>query len=385
VSGSLPRLLWLLAFVVMLDGRTMVTVLPDIAADLGVSVPAAGIAITAYLIPYGVCQLAWGPLADRVGPMRVVAFAIVVFTCIVAASTLAGSLPVLVGIRLVTGGIAAAFFPLALVTVGELVPYERRQEAIASLVAASACGLLAGAALGGILTELFSWRAIYVVDSALAALLIVPLWRARNVVPARGREPSRHRAILRDRHARVIYGLVALEGAAFHGGNAYLGALLHDKHGLSYALTGAVLAVEALGSVAATRLIRPLAARFGERRMMLGGATMMGAGFLVAAFAPGWLLVVPGVALLGVGLPICHSVLQTRGTEIAPEARGTAISFFVFALFIGGAVGTALLGLVLDARGFTTTIALAGVALLVLAYAASRTSSARSSRKLSTA
>ena len=35
----LPRLLWLLSFVIMLDGRTMVTILPDIAADLDVSVP----------------------------------------------------------------------------------------------------------------------------------------------------------------------------------------------------------------------------------------------------------------------------------------------------------------------------------------------------------
>ena len=99
---SLPRLLWMLAFVVMLDGRTMTTVLPDIAADFGVSVAAAGIAITAYLIPYGVCQLAWGPLADRVGPMRVISVAIVGFAAVVASATLAGSLPVLAGIRLVT-------------------------------------------------------------------------------------------------------------------------------------------------------------------------------------------------------------------------------------------------------------------------------------------
>ena len=223
------------------------------------------------------------------------------------------------------------------------------------------------------------------VDAALAALLIVPLWRARNAVPARGRQPSQHRAILRNRKARVLFALVALEGAGFHGGNAYLGALLHDEHGLSYVLTGGVLAVEAVASVGATRLIRPLIARIGERRMMLAGATMMGTGFLIAAAAPSWVLVVPGVALVGGGLPVCHSVLQTRGTEIAPEARGTAISFFVFSLFMGGALGTALLGVVLDARGFTTTIALAGGALLVLAYAASRTSSPFSSRKVSTA
>ena len=119
--------------------------------------------------------------------------------------------------------------------------------------------------------------------------------------------------------------------------------------------------------------------------MLLGGGLMMSAGYLVTAAAPGWPLVVPGVILIGAGFPICHSVLQTRGTEIAPEARGTAISFFVFALFTGGALGTALLGLVLDARGFGTALGLAGVLLAGFAYAASRTSSPRSSRNASTA
>ena len=94
---------------------------------------------------------------------------------------------------------------------------------------------------------------------------------------------------------------------------------------------------------------------------------------------------VPGVILIGGGFPICHSVLQTRGTEIAPEARGTAISFFVFALFMGGALGTAALGLVLDARGFGPAFTVAGVLLLAFAYAASRTRSPRSSRNASTA
>ena len=371
----------------MLDGRTMVTVLPDIAADLGVSVPAAGIAITAYLIPYGVFQLAWGPLADRVGPMRVISVAIVALH---AASwpprRWPGSLPVLAAIRLVTGGVAAAFFPLALVAIGELVPYERRQEAIANLVAASACGLLAGAALGGILTELFSWRAIFVVDASLAALLIVPLWRARDAVPARGRQPSQHA-----RHPAEPARPRAVRAGRPGGRRVPRRQRLPRRA----AARRARPLLRADGRRAGRRggglgerdaADPPAAARgVGERRMMLGGATMMGAGFLVAAAAPSWVLVVPGVALVGAGLPICHSVLQTRGTEIAPEARGTAISFFVFALFMGGAIGTALLGVVLDARGFTTTIALAGSALLVLAYAASRTSSPRSSRNVSTA
>src|SRR5262249_57176140 len=135
---------------------------------------------------------------------------------------------------------------------------------------------------------------------------------------------------------------------------------------------GAVLALEAVPSVLAARQVGRLLARLGERRMLLGGGLMMGAGFLVAALAPGWPLVLPGVALLGAGFPICHSVLQTRGTEIAPAARGTAISFFVFSLFTGGALGTALLGVVLDERGFGAALGLAGVVLACFAYAASR-------------
>ena len=132
---------------------------------------------------------------------------------------------------------------------GELVPYGQRQAEIAKLTAASSSGMLVGAALGGILTDLFSWRAIFIVDASLAAVLVAPLWRARDAVPARGRQPSQHLAILRDRHALAIYALAAVEGFAFFGGNSYLGALLHDEHGLSYAWTGAVLAVEAVAAV----------------------------------------------------------------------------------------------------------------------------------------
>ena len=55
------------AFMVSLDGRVVAPLLPTIAADFPISVADAGWLVSGYMLPYGLCQLAYGPLADRWG------------------------------------------------------------------------------------------------------------------------------------------------------------------------------------------------------------------------------------------------------------------------------------------------------------------------------
>jgi predicted MFS family arabinose efflux permease len=50
------------------------------------------------------------------------------------------------------------------------------------------------------------------------------------------------------------------------------------------------------------------------------------------------------IAMLGLGYVALHTTLQTRATELAPEARGTAVALFAFCLFMGGSVGSAAFG-----------------------------------------
>jgi predicted MFS family arabinose efflux permease len=61
-----------------------------------------------------------------------------------------------------------------------------------------------------------------------------------------------------------------------------------------------------------------------------------------------------------------------RATELAPEARGTAISLFAFSLFLGSALGTAFLGQLLSVSGYDAILLVSGVALVMLAVAAPR-------------
>ncbi len=58
-------------FMANLDARVVAPLLPTLAAELGVSLSQSGWLVSAYLLPYGFCQLMFGPLADRYGKVAV--------------------------------------------------------------------------------------------------------------------------------------------------------------------------------------------------------------------------------------------------------------------------------------------------------------------------
>lgn len=345
-----PRLLpvlTLMIFVVMADGRVMTATLPDIAADLGTTVAFAGIALTVYLLAYGTFQLAYGPLSDRVGAIRVMSVAAIVLAAVLAVTAFVPNLGALIGLRFLAGAVAAAFFPLALATVGTLVPYADRQPVIATLLAAVALGQILGAAIGGIVADLLSWRAMFVIDAALAAVLIVPLWLRRGAVAGTaptGSPFAGHRRLLRDRRAWMVYGFVMLEGAAIIGGTGYLGALLHNEYGLSLVIVGLILTLDGAAIFVTSRLMKRIAARASENALIAVGAAFMAAGFLLILLVGRWQAVIPAVIALGVGFALCHTTLQTRATSLDPRAPGTAISLFAFSLFVGSASARLLSG-----------------------------------------
>src|SRR3954462_2790511 len=74
--------LWLGAgiFMINLDSRVIAPRLPTIATAFHTSVSSAGILISAYMFPYGFFQLVYGPLSDRLGKVKVVPFAMVLFS-----------------------------------------------------------------------------------------------------------------------------------------------------------------------------------------------------------------------------------------------------------------------------------------------------------------
>ncbi|MFL5337079.1 MAG: MFS transporter, partial [Geminicoccaceae bacterium] len=98
---------------------------PQVAADFGVTSGGAAIIVTAFALAYGLCQMLWGPVGDRFGKYRTVAALTLVSAATVATGGLSGSLATLSLARLVSGATAAALIPLSMAFIGDHVPYER--------------------------------------------------------------------------------------------------------------------------------------------------------------------------------------------------------------------------------------------------------------------
>ena len=71
-SKRIVAMLGLAGFIVMADNWVVSPILPAISKGVGASTASAGILIAAYMLPFGVFQLVFGPLADRFGKTRVI-------------------------------------------------------------------------------------------------------------------------------------------------------------------------------------------------------------------------------------------------------------------------------------------------------------------------
>jgi predicted MFS family arabinose efflux permease len=322
--------------------------------------------------------LVYGPLADRFGKVRIVSVAMIFFSAGTAACGLPPSLPAIVALRFLTGVVAAAVFPLTLAYIGDTVPYERRQGAVALLATSSAAAAAFSTAVGGLIAAVVSWRLVFPVFGLVAGLVttvLLLLRRAEIRLPLptpRPRPRDTFGAALRAPRMLPLLILVCLEGAIYNGPFTYLGGFLHDRFALGALVIGLLLAVAGVSQLGIARVLARLARRLGERRLVLTGGALMGAAYLLTVITPRWPVFLLPIALAGAGFVLCHSTLQVRATETFPASRGTAVALFAFSLFLGNGVGTAIVGVIVGLAGYNLTLAGAGVALWAFALFAAR-------------
>lgn len=364
------------AFVSAATMRVADPLVPQVAHDFAVTPGSAGIVVTAFALAYGICQIFWGPVGDRLGKYRTVA---VLTLCSAGTVALAGfvhSLPALALARLVSGTTSAALIPLSMAFIGDHVPYERRQPVIARFLTGQIMGLVAGQVFGGVFGDTLGWRGVFLLLGLLylvvGVLLLAELRRGSLPPPVlgapggRGRLLTGYASLLRRPWARTVLLTVFVEGMVFFGAFAFVGAYLRAAFGFSYTLVGAFLAAFGAGGLLFAFAVRHLVQRLGERGLALWGGILILAGFVGLAATPTAVLLPPAVGLLGLGFYMLHNTLQTNATQMAPEARGLAVSAFASCFFLGQAAGAWLGGLVTDAAGFAPLFLAAGPLVLVI-------------------
>lgn len=368
-------------FASMASVRIADAMLPALARDFGADVARVSPVIVLFALAYGVMQLLWGPLGDRVGKLRVIGWAALAASLGSVACALAPSLPALSAARLLTGALCAAIIPLSIAFVGDTVAYAARQATLARLATGTLTGLIAGQVLGGLAADTVGWRtafaalaAVFVVAGVLALRLHARL--ASPVAPSAPRTLAQGWwSVLRSPGAPALLAAAAAEGALVFGALAFVPTYLHERAGIPLAAAGAAVAAVGVGGLAYATTARHWIARLGERGLVGAGGVVFAAGTcaIVAATALGgplaaWAGAIAGCGAAGIGFYMLHNTLQTLATQVAPHARATAVGLFAVAIFVGQAAGVAAIARLGPWLGWAPLIAGCGALVAVLGW-----------------
>ncbi|AJT68955.3 MFS transporter [Streptomyces chattanoogensis] len=401
----LPLVATCLGTFLLLVYATIVTVaLPGIAHDLSAGFGALQWITDVYTLALAGLLLGMGSLGDTFGRKRLYVIGLAVFTVATLGCGLAGDVRLLIAARAVQGVAGAAMFATLLPLIG--LTYSGRDKARAFAVWGAVAGAAAGVGnvMGGMLTQLLSWRWIF--HGALP-VCVATLLLSMKVLAADARTPIRvdwpgivsftlaatgvtfgfvrggeagwgdpatllgfavgagaltafvlvERASAHPVIPLALFrkpdfdGLLIASGAYYLAAFAFLPVLslwLQSDVGLSSFATSLVLTVQPLAFFATSASAGGALHRVPARWAVGGGCALVGVGDLaLLAVEPGssWPVLLPGLVLTGVGAGLVSPVLPATAMAAAPPAHsGVAAAAANSARQLGLALGIALLG-----------------------------------------
>jgi EmrB/QacA subfamily drug resistance transporter len=146
--------------------------LPSIGREFQMNAVLLGWVATAYILASATCLLPFGRLADIHGRKRILTWGISIFTIASLALTFVPSATVLIALRAVQGIGSAMIFTTSIAILTSVFPSGERGKALGINASATYLGLSLGPVLGGLLTQHFGWRSIFLVTGLLGVTII---------------------------------------------------------------------------------------------------------------------------------------------------------------------------------------------------------------------
>lgn len=340
-------ILGIAGFVVTADNLVVSPILPAIAHSIKSTIPETGLIITAYMLPFGIFQILFGPLADRFGKIQTIIFSLIMFTFATGLCAFGKSLGNLIIFRGVTGIFAAAIIPISFALIGDLFPIEKRQGAIGTFLGISFLGQGFSMIIGSTLAYFFNWQWVFITYSMIALLPTVLLLTNYNLFPSEPRQPSQfylpYQTLLGKKDNRCLYFIVFLEGFFILGSFSFIGSYIEQIYHFTNLVIGLIMTGFGLMTIVGGRLVGKMARCMKTSHILGLGLTIAAISDLIIFFNGNRLpFLVLGVAGLGLGFVLAHSTLLNRATQFSQTARGAAMSLVAFFFMSGGGIGTAV-------------------------------------------
>lgn len=358
-----------LAFLVLAQGFMVAPLIPRLTEVFHTRIAWVGLAVPAYLLPYGIATLAWGPLSDRFGRRPVIFGSLVLFVVCTAATASAAGVAGFAGWRIVTGIGASGIVPIGLTLIGDVVPFRKRGRAIGWLFGAIAGGTATGATMGALMEPVIGWQGLFLAVAALAAILGAAAVAGGAIPSLPGRAAPRLSAIVRGygslltiRRGRSTYAYVLINAVAQSGVYSWLGLYLRQRFGLGEAGIGLALLGYGIPGLLFGPTIGRLADRHGRFWIIPTGVALTGVCALMLAAPLALVAAQAAIVLLSLGYDLTQPLLAGIVTDL-PGNRGQATGLMAFTLFSGFGLGSLLFQLALTWGFVAALIAFGGAAL----------------------
>lgn len=370
----------LTTFAASLSTRALEPVLPLVSNDLGVTVTTAASLSAGVALTFAIVQPFLGAAADMLGKARLMIGCLAMLGAANMIGALTSSFEMLFVSRILCGMAAGGTFPIAMSLTSDLVPTAQRQVALGRILAGAMTGNLLGASAAGVIGDFFGWRGVLVVLGLLVIAAAVAAGIGfRKAGVSNPRRPvslaalkDGYRTILANPNARVCFTAVFIEGLCVLGIFPFVAAFLFELGETRASIPGVVIAAFAVGGLAYTMSVSRLLPRFGVNGLMVGGAAVMALQLVIIAIGPRWEIQAICFFLMGWGFYSLHGSLQVFSSDLAPEARASALSLHACCFFMGQAVGPIVYGFGLSHIGKMPTLILCATAILVLGLIAAR-------------
>ncbi|MFD4568276.1 MFS transporter [Streptomyces sp. NPDC058467] len=349
----------------------MMGLLPDVANDLGVSIPTAGHLVSAYALGVVIGAPLLAAATARMSRRKVLIALMGVFVAGNALSAFAPDYHWLLAARFLSGLPHGAFFGVGAVVATSLVAPERKARSVSLMFLGLTVANIAGVPVATLMGQHLGWRATFLGVSAIGVAAIASLAllipRDHTHAPAGGLRGEL--AALRSLPVWLALGTTVAGFGALFSAYSYITPMLTDSAGYAGGSVTLLLALFGVGATAGN-LVGGRLADHSLRGTLFGGLVAL---VVVLALFPvlmtaQWSAAV-AVTLLGMAAFVTGSPLQLMVMEKASAAPSLASSANQAAFNLANAGGAWIGGLALAAGFGATSPALAGAGLAVLGLA----------------
>lgn len=345
--------------------------LPDIAKGVDVSIPSAGMLVSAYAIGVTLGAPLMTLLLARWPRRRALVLLMAIFTLGNLLSALAPGYASLMVARIVTSLTHGAFFGIGAVVAASLVPRDKQASAVATMFLGLTLANIGGVPAATWLSDSVGWRVSFAVIATLGVLTMAAVRLALPQGQAQ-QAPIDVRAELRVlRRPVVVYGLLTtvLSSAAMFALYTYVNPMLTAFAGATPGEITGLLALVGVGFTVGNTVGGKLADRSVDKTLVgflvVVAASMLAFPWLASSkLGAAIALVVWGTAAFGLVPPVQMKVMRA-----AAEAPALASSINIGAFNLGNAIGAAAGAVVLGSGGGYHAVMLAGAGLAALALA----------------